>query len=72
MAFNPSPTVAAARDFGTKFGADMVIILHINSETGKIGYVSWGQTPELCKLTKVCADTAFDAVIKEAKERGEA
>lgn len=62
MAWNPSPEVAAARDFGTKFGFDQVIVLHRNSQTGFIGYASYGKTKALCDDAKTLADRAFEAM----------
>ena len=63
MAFNPSPKVAAARDFANKFGQEMVIIVHID-RAGKIGYASYGGTQSLCHKAKVIADEMFDAITK--------
>ena len=64
MAWNPSPKVAAARDFGKKFNQDIVIILHV-SKDGQIGYASYGKTRPLCTAARQLADKAFDALIKE-------
>jgi hypothetical protein len=55
MAWNPCPEVAAARDFGTRFKANRVVITYI-TEDGKIGYASYGKTKELCAETKRLAD----------------
>lgn len=60
MPFNPSPPVAAARDFANKFGAEMVIILHIGP-TGQIGYASYGKTKSWCKVAKGFAEAALQA-----------
>jgi len=62
MAWNPTPKVAAARDFGKRFDRPMVIIIHIG-EDGSIGYASHGKTPKLCKTAKRLADFAFDAIL---------
>lgn len=62
MAWNPSPEVAAARDFGEKFGDTQVIILRINRVKGTIGYTSWGKTRQLCDDAKRLADVAYGAV----------
>lgn len=62
MAWNPSPEVAAARDYGRKFGADQVIILHVNTRTGAMGYASYGATRKLCDDTKELADVAYGAM----------
>ena len=58
MAFNPSPQVAAVRDFAAKFGFDQVIIIGITVE-GEIGYASYGKTPALCAKAKQLADKIF-------------
>jgi hypothetical protein len=61
MAWNPSPEVAAARDFGKKFGADQVIVLFRLAD-GRLGYASYGKTRALCDATKELADAALEAV----------
>lgn len=60
MAWNPAPEVAAARDFGKRFGARRVVIL-FESEDGRIGYASYGKTRVLCDETKGVADAAYEA-----------
>ena len=70
MAWNPSPEVAAARDFGNKFGFDQVIILHRNSRTGFIGYASYGRTKALCEDAETLADRAFEAMEDDLIRRG--
>lgn len=55
MAWNPSPEVAAARDFANKFGCRRVIVL-CEQEDGRFGYVSYGKTRKLCDGTKRIAD----------------
>lgn len=64
MAWNPSPEVAAARDFGKKFGADQVIILYRNTKTDQQCYASYGATKALCDATKHLADVAYDAILR--------
>jgi hypothetical protein len=63
MAWNPSPKVAAARDFGKKFGADQVIIIAIDNKRETIEAISYGETKRLCAETKPLADAAYQAVI---------
>lgn len=47
MAWNPSPEVAAARDFGKKFNADRVIIIYANEANETLGYaMAKKQCPE--------------------------
>jgi hypothetical protein len=64
MAWNPSPKVAAARDYGNKFGADQVIIIAIDNKRETIEAVSYGETKRLCAETKGLADVAYHAVIE--------
>ncbi len=68
MAWNPHPEVAAARDFGKKFGKDRVIIIHVNDATGDMGYASYGRTRALCDDTKRLADATFEAVQKVMRD----
>ncbi len=60
MAWNLKPEVAAARDFGNKFGADRVIILYTTGE--KLCGASYGKTMALCKKTGELMDAAYKAV----------
>ncbi len=69
MAWNPSPEVAAARDFANKFGAERVVIVHVNDSTGKMGFVTYGANRALCDDTKRLGEAAYNAVYKEL-ERG--
>jgi hypothetical protein len=59
MAWNPEPKVAAARDFGKKFGADRVIIYYVQPD-GKFGYASYGETKKLCAEAGRVAEKSFD------------
>ncbi len=69
MAWNPSPQVAAARDYGTKFGCKQVIVYFVQDD-GRVGYASWGKTRELCASAKVIADNVFDMVEYEVEYNG--
>jgi len=62
MAWNPSPEVAHARDYGKKFNFDRVVILAVNDATGKFEIVSYGATKQKCNETKITADKIFDKV----------
>ena len=62
MAWNPSPKVAAARDFADKFNKQQVIILAINKD-GSLEYASYGETKALCHNAEIIADIAFDAIM---------
>ena len=68
MAWNPCPEVAAARDYGTKFGKHMVIILAINTEAegGQQGVqiVTYGKTKQLCDVAKTLGDAAHNGLTK--------
>lgn len=61
MAWNPSPQVAAARDFGGKFGFEQVIILGI-TRNGEFGMTSWGKTKSLCAHSKIVMDQIADKI----------
>ena len=61
MAWNPSPEVAACRDFARQFDADRVVILYTTHD-GKLGSASYGETRALCAETKRLADAAYAAV----------
>lgn len=60
MAWNPAPEVAAARDFGARFGAERVVILYALPD-GRIGYASYGKTRKLCDATKDVAEASLKA-----------
>jgi len=47
MAWNPTPEVGAARDFGQKFGYDEVIVLAVKRD-GTVNGWSYGRTRALC------------------------
>ena len=64
MAWNPSPQVAVARDFGVKFGANRVIIFYVTPDN-RVGYASYGKTKHLCDEAKIVADRCFDAIEEE-------
>ena len=67
MGWNPSPQVAAARDFGKKFGKKIVIILSIDSR-GQLEYASYGETKALCGHAKTLASAAFDGIVDAHKD----
>jgi hypothetical protein len=66
MAWNPTPEVAAAREFGRMFDKQIVIILHVN-EKGLPGYVSYGRTKQLCDTAQQLADDALAGMTGEEK-----
>jgi hypothetical protein len=60
MAFNPTPEVAAARDFARKFNKQQVIILSLDNDT--LSVATYGETVQLCAETKTLGDRCYDAV----------
>jgi hypothetical protein len=60
MAFNPSPKVAAARDYANKFGENMVVIVAISGHQFEV--ISFGQTKDLCGRAKKYADKIHDCM----------
>ena len=65
MAWNPSPKVAFARDYGKKFGADQVIIIAIDNRRETMEAVSFGETKSSCAEAKRFANAAYNAVYEE-------
>lgn len=61
MAWTPSPEVAAARDFGKKFGFSRVLILFDNGTN--CGYVSYGETVALCNSAQRIGDNIWDTFV---------
>lgn len=62
MAFNPSPKVAAARDYGRKFGQDVVIIITFSEGFSRYEIVSFGEDKKRCAQAKIIADELEKAV----------
>ena len=60
MAFNPTPEVAAARDFARKFKKQQVIIIAIDTDTLQVA--TYGETVELCAEAKKLGDRCYNAV----------
>jgi len=58
MAWNPSPKVDCAREYGKKFNKKMVIIISTDGDTVEV--VSYGKTKKLCNDAKRTADYLFD------------
>jgi hypothetical protein len=63
MAWNPTPEVAAARDFGNRFGADRVVIFYTLPD-GRFGWASYGKTRALCAETRKIAEATEPAFIE--------
>ena len=63
MAWNPSPKVAAARDYGRKFCKDMVIIISTDGRfPPTLEVVTYGETREKCAAAQVLGTAAYEAV----------
>jgi hypothetical protein len=65
MAWNPSPKVAAARDYGKKFGFDQVVVIGINNRRNIMASASYGVTKKSCDEARILADAAYDAVFEK-------
>lgn len=61
MAWNPSPEVEAARDFGKKFKKQIVVIFHFDLEAGKMSYASYGDNRALCDQAREIGDGMWNA-----------
>lgn len=69
MAWNPSPKVAAARDYGRTFGKDMVIIISTDGRSPPtLECVTYGKDRQLCDAAKVLGDAAYDSIILKLLE----
>ena len=64
MVWNPSPEVADARMLGKKWDADQVVILLVNTETGRIRGISYGTTKALCAEAETLLNQAWEAIVK--------
>lgn len=63
MAWNPSPKVGAAREFGKEFDKELVIILSVDRD-GRLEYASYGKTKAKCYQAKRLVDLAFTAIME--------
>lgn len=70
MAWNPSPEVGALRNFAARFGDDYLVLVRINSATGKIGYISYGANKAKCARAKELAEAAHDAIYAKIEREG--
>ena len=68
MAWNPSPQIAVARDFGNQFHFDQVIIIGIDNRRNIMSSASYGKTKKSCDECKILADAAYDAVFEKIDE----
>lgn len=62
MAWNPSPKVAVARDYGKKFDRDKVIIIAVNEASGQFEVISYGETNHKCGEVRITADNIYEMV----------
>ena len=63
MAWNPSPKVAVARDFGKKFGFDQVLIIGIDNTHDKMETITYGSTKASCVQTAEYGNVIHDALM---------
>lgn len=61
MAWNPSPEVAALREFAEKFECRIVVALVITAD-GRFGYHSFGETRSLCDVGKRIGDDLYESM----------
>ncbi len=69
MAWNPSPEVQVARDAAKALGAIKGVtvdrcIINWTSDSGKVGYSSFGLTSKLCGEARRMGDVVYDALIE--------
>jgi len=64
MAWNPTPKVAAARDFGNKFGKDKVVIISIDYKAGTLEVTTYGRTKEMCGEAEKLGKAIYDATLQ--------
>ena len=64
VAWNPSPKIAAARDFGKKHKKHMVAIVAINFEDNTVEVTTYGETVQLCKCAALMGKPLHDAAYK--------
>lgn len=62
MAWNPSPKVATAREFGIRFKYDKVIIIGVNESDGKFEVVSYGETKRKCAEAEITAGHIYELI----------
>ena len=66
MAWNPSPKVAAARDYANKFKKEQVIILSVTGDT--LECVTYGKNKPLCNEARKLGDECYNALFKALTE----
>lgn len=62
MAWNPSPKIAAAREIGRQWRADIVVVLAFNTRTRTVEAVSYGESKLLCEVGKDIANQVVDKI----------
>ena len=63
MAWNPSPKVASARDYGKKFNKKMVIIIGFDETILEV--VTYGENKKLCATVQKIGDKIFEFIESE-------
>lgn len=69
MAWNPSPQVAAARDFGKKFSKEQVIILSIDLKANTLELSTYGETKYLCADAAQLGEYAYESIMRFMRDR---
>jgi len=67
MAWNPSPTVAVARDAAKRLGADRCVVV-FTTPAGQLGSASYGETRALCDETKGLLDALHSRAMEWFEE----
>lgn len=62
MAWNPSPEVAALRDYAAKFDRPVVVAFSIERGGDRFHITTYGETKQLCRLAAAFGDRICDAV----------
>ena len=62
MAWNPTPEVAALRDFGAKFDRPVVVTFALHPNGDEFSIISYGKTRKLCKLAASFGKQIADAI----------
>ena len=63
MAWNPSPKVADLRDISRKWGYNQIVVLAVNTKTGKFETVSYGETRALCDAARRINEHIYNEVV---------
>lgn len=56
MAWNPTPEIAALRDFAAKFNRPIVVMFSLAPDGNRFHIETYGKTKQLCKLAGAFGD----------------